>query len=129
MRECRNVTWTRSSGQHLWSAYIRTVIDVHAPSAARSRSYGVGPASSPIGRGSSATRGWCPAVICCVYVPEPDSVTVTVPSDDAAASCVVTPPSWGFKAEDVCASALRQPLAAGVPPVLWRNHCQDRRDR
>ena len=38
-------TSTRSSGMPLRSAYIRIVIEVHPPSAAASRSYGLGPAS------------------------------------------------------------------------------------
>src|ERR1700744_4655002 len=99
MRECRNVTRTCLSGQPLRLAYIRTVMEVHAPSAASSRSYGVGPESAPIGCGSSAASWWRPAVICCAYVPVPVSVTVTVPSDDAALSLgsrVVMQLSFGF---------------------------------
>jgi len=59
MRSCRSRTETCCSGQPFWSAYIRRVMDVQAPSAARSWSYGLGPASPPpTETGSSTTQSW-----------------------------------------------------------------------
>ena len=46
--------------------YIATVIEVHAPSAARSRSYGLGPVSvPPTATGSSAVNRCCATEIVC----------------------------------------------------------------
>src|SRR5918994_6911921 len=73
-----SVTVVERSGQFLRWAYIRTVMDVQAPRAASSRSYGVGPRSSPPDEaGSSAVRVWRPARICWVNAPSAESVTTT----------------------------------------------------
>jgi hypothetical protein len=55
----RSLTTTLSSGHCLRVAYMRTVIAVHEPNAARSNSYGVGPSPlPPTSAGSSATSAW-----------------------------------------------------------------------
>ena len=54
----------RECGHCLRRAYIAMVMDVHEPSAARSRSYGVGPLSVPPTDVGSSLTNWCgPAVI------------------------------------------------------------------
>jgi len=56
---CSSRTSAASSGHPFRSAYIRRVMLVHAPRAAASSSYGLGPALVPPTEiGSSAIRGW-----------------------------------------------------------------------
>ena len=76
---CRTRTSTSRSGQPFERAYIRSVIEVHAPSAAQSRPYGVGPRPvPPSSTGSSERSRKAPISISC-NSPSPLLTTVSMP--------------------------------------------------
>jgi hypothetical protein len=90
--ECRSRTVTASSRHCLRRAYIATVIDTHDPSAARSRSYGVGPVSVPPAEAGSSPVSQCrPTAISCAN-PAALPWTVTVPAPITSDGFLVSSP-------------------------------------